>query len=35
MGVVVSEREIITAAESVTANSRNNRPGWPPMNKSG
>ena len=37
MGVVVSEitSEIITALESVTANSRNSRPGWPPMNRSG
>ena len=37
IGVVVSEMtsEIITAADSVTANSRNSRPACPPMNKSG
>jgi hypothetical protein len=37
MGVVVSEMtsEIITAADSVTANSRNSRPTCPPMNSSG
>ena len=37
IGVVVSEitSEIITAADSVTANSRNSRPTWPPMNSSG
>ncbi len=37
MGVVVSEitSEIITAADSVTANSRNSRPTWPPMNSRG
>ena len=37
IGVVVSEMtsEIITAADSVTANSRNSRPTWPPMKSSG
>ena len=37
MGVVVSEisSEIITATDSVTANSRNMRPTCPPMNSSG
>ena len=37
MGVVVSEisSEISTATDSVTANSRNSRPTWPPMNSSG
>ena len=37
MGVVVREMtsEIITAADSVTANSRNSRPVCPPMNSSG
>ena len=37
IGVVVSEMtsEIITAADRVTANSRNSRPTWPPMNSSG
>ncbi len=37
IGVVVSEitSEIITAADSVTANSRNRRPTCPPMNSSG
>ena len=37
IGVVVSEitSEIITAADSVTANSRNSRPVCPPMNSSG
>src|SRR5471032_3159878 len=37
IGVVVSEitSEIMTAADSVTANSRNSAPSWPPMNSSG
>jgi hypothetical protein len=37
IGVVVSEitSEISTAADSVTANSRNSRPTCPPMNSSG
>ena len=37
IGVVVSEitSEISTATDSVTANSRNSRPIWPPMNSSG
>ncbi len=37
IGVVVSEisSEIITAADKVTANSRNRRPTWPPMNSRG
>ena len=37
IGVVVREisSEIITAAERVTANSRNSRPTWPPMNSNG
>ena len=37
IGVVVSEitSEIMTATDSVTANSRNSRPTCPPMNSSG